>query len=535
MKKSSFLVFSALLLVGSLLAACSSPVEKTNVKPYLLTKGDLPHLGDPSPAPVVGRLSQICQQETFNSTPAISKGTVAFKNGSDLPIVTQYLGSYKSGKQAFNEIYNQLKICHPSLATNTPKGASVGMESIRIPSIGDQSEAFAQQIYALGNSATQNIVIARKGDFVTIVGEEDLGSDFKSFVSMAKTAVAKIPAQQDTSSAPAKTRTPSPQPLYPATGFGGYNYDGTFTQVSASWRVPTIDETSTPGAASMWIGVQSASGTNVFVQVGITMSRTDSGVDVYRAFWSDIAHSFEAQDLGAVSPNDLVSARIYQANGEWDVAFSDKTRSMTKSVKTNDDVQLEAMWAQWLVEDPAPSSHTAVDLPFPQMSAPAFTQLAVNGAPPVLTRADGQVLISPNNIALVPTDVDDASFTFYEPTGAALDFLNAVFTSQQALNQMELQLQSWAQLSLDQKQLKILALANSLQDSVTALETTQWPSAVQPAINDFTTQLKGVMNDVDNWNASDHYTTIPVSVAQAEALRSASIAVRASLGLPTGT
>ena len=195
MTMRKLLMLPALILAGSLLSACSgtSSSDKAHVKQLVLNLSDLPPLGNSSPAPKVGSISQSCQRDAFKSVPAISRGVVSFTNGNDLPVITQYLGSYRSGKHAFSAIYKQARSCHSALVMFGLYQATMNMEPIRFPSVGDQSEAFAQQLYFAGNSATQNLVIVRKGDFVTIVEEEDLGSDFTSFKRIVSVAVSKIP------------------------------------------------------------------------------------------------------------------------------------------------------------------------------------------------------------------------------------------------------------------------------------------------------------------------------------------------------
>ncbi len=341
------------------------------------------------------------------------------------------------------------------------------------------------------------------------------------------------PKRATSSKAGSSSRSSSAD-VYPETGFGGYHWVGTLSETSAAWHVPAISDTSTPGDAAIWIGIQSVSGNNEFVQVGIIVTRTASGLDRYRAFWSDVAHHYLPQDLGTVAAGDLVSARIFQAGERWTVAFTDHTRTMSRSVATKDAVRRTAIGAEWILEDPSPTSSSAVDFPFPQISPPVFTQLDVDGAAPPLTAADGQVLMTPNGIRLVPTAVQAASFTFYQPTGAALAYLNLAFSFDRAFTEIDVQRQTWSRQTLTQRQVDILGLAQTVQSNLQGFESTEWPAQAQPAMAAFKAQLLKVSTDIDNWNAGVSGTTFPVSYQEQLAFHAAAQQAREALGLPTG-
>src|SRR5579863_1766322 len=100
---------------------------------------------------------------------------------------------------------------------------------------------------------------------------------FRTVIALTVLALI-ISTQLNASRRAAKIAAPGAVIVAPFTGFGGYNWFGTVTDLGAQWRVPTISSTSSPGYASTWIGVQNGVN-NQFVQVGVTENDFGEGPD----------------------------------------------------------------------------------------------------------------------------------------------------------------------------------------------------------------------------------------------------------------
>jgi hypothetical protein len=219
--------------------------------------------------------------------------------------------------------------------------------------------------------------------------------------------------------------SPLPIPSTPFTGFGGYDWFGTTTSISARWVVPTIlttEQNEQGVSASTWIGSQSST-TNAFIQLGVTEQRFTSAPPAYEAFWSDTRLGFLAQPIHVVAAGDDVSASMTQGAAGWTLQIDDLTADWTRTVRTDDEAGAHFTQGQWLQEDPPPSLHTARDLPYPATTLVAFTDVKINGRTPVLPFDDAQALSGFGGIFLVPTSFRDDGFALPPAHGAARQYL----------------------------------------------------------------------------------------------------------------
>jgi hypothetical protein len=182
--------------------------------------------------------------------------------------------------------------------------------------------------------------------------------------------------------------------IVPMTGFGGYRWLGGISQVSARWRVPTISATSLSGSAGTWIGAQNAYREYPFIQVR-TNEVSQSGRQIYHAFWSDTHVGFRAQSIGTVEPGDLISANMVRSRRGWTLSIDDLTQGTLLSRTVGYGGGSAFTQAEWIQEDPTASNVTTSDLPYPDLSKVHFAHLLVNNTIPSLSLKDGQTLMAP--------------------------------------------------------------------------------------------------------------------------------------------
>jgi hypothetical protein len=190
--------------------------------------------------------------------------------------------------------------------------------------------------------------------------------------------------------------------------------------VSAAWKVPNLAPT-TLGFASTWIGADTSSGPDGFIQIGVNEERLipagDAGLPTvaYRAFWwafwSDAAHGFRPVWLGPVQPGDLVHASLRWVHGRWSLRLVDPNSLLTVQFSINDEFGHPPDLGEWLQEDVAANITTGRLFPYPRLSRIEFRELRVNTAPP-RTRDLVAVRMSPTKkLTLGPSQLRGDAFT----------------------------------------------------------------------------------------------------------------------------
>jgi Peptidase A4 family len=356
---------------------------------------------------------------------------------------------------------------------------------------------------------------------------------FRGAIAVAVLALI-VTTQLNASRRNAKIAAPGAVIVAPITGFGGYNWFGKVSDISAQWRVPTISSTSKAGYASTWIGVQNEVN-NQFVQIGVTENDYGDGPAQYLAFWSDLAEGFSPQNFGDVSPGDLVSVSMVRSNRGWALDFVDKSRHLKgkRFVKLSQSVPFTQ--GEWIQEDPSPSTNTAQDLPYPHISDVAFQRLQVNGDAPKLTMSDAQVLIASGGTIRVPTAYHDDSFSLVAPTGAAGQYLGDEQSLDAALSEFNLQLATWNSASASEEEAVASSLSNALKSDVTSLSSQTWPASSSAAVRRLIQSDRTQLNDLKSWAHDDYDTRGPAFTRfQQQFNRSSNLVddLRLSLGLP---
>jgi hypothetical protein len=321
---------------------------------------------------------------------------------------------------------------------------------------------------------------------------------FRGAIAVAVLALI-VTTQLNASRRNAKIAAPGAVIVAPITGFGGYNWFGKISDISAQWRVPTISSTSKAGYASTWIGVQNEVN-NQFVQIGVTENYYGDGPAQYQAFWSDLAEGFSPQNFGDVSPGDLVSVSMVRSTRGWALDFVDKSRHLNgkRFVKLSQSVPFTQ--GEWIQEDPSPSTNTAQDLPYPDISDVTFQKLQVNGDAPKLGMSDGQVLIASDGTIRVPSAYRDDSFSLAAPTGAAGQYLSDEQSLDAALSEFNLQLATWNSASASKEAGVASSLSNALKSDVTSLSSQTWPASSSAAVRRLIQSDRTQLDDLKAWS-----------------------------------
>jgi len=197
-------------------------------------------------------------------------------------------------------------------------------------------------------------------------------------------------------------------PQQPQLGrFAGYIWYGNVTQISATWRVPSLAPTTPDGSASTWIGVQGP-GRNTFYQIGVT-EESYGGTALYQAFWSDPAEHFHAQYiLVSVAAGDEIQARIALLDGTWQASLADVTDSQSGNAPTNTAQFSNVQMAEWVQEDPTLPTGAA---PYPELTPSTIRHVMVNSAQPAYSSLQPQVMVLPHHVRIEPGPLVNDQFT----------------------------------------------------------------------------------------------------------------------------
>jgi hypothetical protein len=323
------------------------------------------------------------------------------------------------------------------------------------------------------------------------------------------------------------------QNFYPPTGFGGYKLDQAVREIGATWRVPEISSKSPGGHASTWIGVQSSDGD--FIQLGVTEDQTLNETPVYQAFWSDTSMRFEPQFLGSLSRREFIVASLAQTKRGWTLklVYPSNHTSISKTIRYGAKTTFST--GEWLQENPPSSLDEPTDSPYPIMSVPHFTKLKMNNEAPDLSVEDAQVLIPSNRPSEVPTRTVNDSFTFVEPEGAELEYLDDARLLDDASSSFNYEISKWSDLSHNARLAAIRTYINALVRNDKEFDSGSWPEPSQTPINDLVANFRVQVSDLKAWlttNLSDNNVEFERFIHRADLETKFADSARASLGLP---
>jgi len=155
---------------------------------------------------------------------------------------------------------------------------------------------------------------------------------------------------------PVKIHGRRPDNTVDSENWSGYAVTGSsFTHVTGSWTVPSVNCSVTPGTrsspaySSFWVGIDGYSSSTV-EQIG-TDSDCDGTTPTYYAWYEFYpANSYEIASI-RVSPNDEMSAQVSYSGSEFTVTITDVTTGRSYS-KTESVRKAERSSAEWIAEAP---------------------------------------------------------------------------------------------------------------------------------------------------------------------------------------
>jgi hypothetical protein len=211
----------------------------------------------------------------------------------------------------------------------------------------------------------------------------------------------------------------------------------------------------------------------------------------YEGFWSDTAESFHPVTFGTLHAGDRVSVSMSRSRTGWELILRDPVRAVSESEDVAYDPHATYTQAEWLQEDPAPSSVTAKDLPYPTMGVAVFTSVQVNGATPTLVADNAVTLSATGGVYLVPTRFLHTSFTFRRATGAARRYLADAFAVDTVQAQFDVELRTWSTLSAPTRRGDVHDLSVAEVAMVRTLLSQPWSPATQRPVRELaSTQLR---------------------------------------------
>jgi len=326
----------------------------------------------------------------------------------------------------------------------------------------------------------------------------------------------------------------APTYAFPYTGFGGYHTLVTVSSISARWKVPLINKHSKAGAAATWIGAQNDRD-SIFIQVGILENASNFGHDSYVAFWSDTAKGFRPQVWGDLSAGDQISVDMVRTKKGWTVTFKDKAANLSDVKQINYGVGKVFNVGEWIQEDPAPASITAVDLSYPNVANAKIDRVRINGHSPKLSRVDAQVLIAKGGIIRVPTKFRSDSFSFKQPTGVQDQYLTDASNFDVGVNLFNAEFARWSTMSKAGKILAVQLYVDALKINARVFTSQTWPKTAGVDVAKLDMNIGQIESDLHSWQLAGAKKSGSAyrQLGQDEGVHDKLVdAVRKSLGLP---
>jgi hypothetical protein len=169
---------------------------------------------------------------------------------------------------------------------------------------------------------------------------------------------------------------------------------GTYTSITGSWTVPTVNPTSqTTAADATWIGIGGVSGSDL-IQIG-TQDVMTTGTVSTETFYEELPAGSETVPGVSVRAGDVVDASIDEVSaGNWTLTIKDMTtgESYTNTVAYNS----AASSAEWIEE--APSDETSV-IPLDNFGIVSFNDATTreNGKTVTISASDAKAFTMDND------------------------------------------------------------------------------------------------------------------------------------------
>ena len=143
---------------------------------------------------------------------------------------------------------------------------------------------------------------------------------------------------------------------------------GTFTSVTGSWIVPTVNESGDTSADAAWIGIGGISSDDL-IQVGTQNIVTPDGQVQSSAFYELLPDTSQPLNEININPGDSISASINEvSSGQWTISLVDNTngQSFNQNVEYNSSLSS----AEWIEEDPSDGTS---EIPFDNFGSINFS------------------------------------------------------------------------------------------------------------------------------------------------------------------
>ncbi|MBW4084189.1 G1 family glutamic endopeptidase [Paenibacillus sp. S150] len=196
-----------------------------------------------------------------------------------------------------------------------------------------------------------------------------------------------------------KSKTQSTGYGWTSDNWSGYAISGkkgAFRRISGEWIVPFVKPTSSPTYSSAWIGIDGFKNSSL-IQTG-TGHESINGVVRYYAWW-EILPAAETVIPLPVSPGDRMRASIVKLDGtKWRITLCNLSKQWTfRTIQRYTGPQTSA---EWIMEAPQVGASIGK---LAKVTPTKFFCCRVNGKSPMLTPADGGVMVQNNITAAVPT------------------------------------------------------------------------------------------------------------------------------------
>ncbi len=186
----------------------------------------------------------------------------------------------------------------------------------------------------------------------------------------------------------------------PSANWAGYEDSGAgaqFTEVTASWVVPTVSE-NTYGDSSTWIGIDGITSHADLVQTGTDQSWSAAG-PVYYAWYELLPEG--SVELGTVFPGDHITAKIDETRpGNWTISVDD----VTQHVDWAQSVPYSApgTTAEWVEEAPTSSFDNSIEA-LADFGTVEFSNMAVGGPGTASATGSPIYMVAHSKIIAYPT------------------------------------------------------------------------------------------------------------------------------------
>ncbi|HEX4216583.1 MAG TPA: G1 family glutamic endopeptidase [Candidatus Dormibacteraeota bacterium] len=195
--------------------------------------------------------------------------------------------------------------------------------------------------------------------------------------------------------------------------WSGYAITGsTYTSVTGTWTVPTVQPSSSDAYSSSWVGIDGYNDGDL-IQTG-TEQDSIGGQAEYQAWWEILPAAETPISSITVSPGDTIRASITQGTGgEWTISIEDLTSGQTFSTQQSYSGPLSS--AEWIEEAPQVNGSIA---PMANYGESSFVPETVNSGSPGFTSSDAGVLVQNGVQVSTPSDPNAETNGFNVAYGA---------------------------------------------------------------------------------------------------------------------